>query len=277
MLCVMVSIALQAAHLLAELQEKARQGAADTSAAAAAAAAPADAASGQQQTPASSSSCPGSELSLAVMLAVRLACRGYDVHLRTCFPCLEQEGQQPAASEHLMAGGLRHTFVRVSQPVPADEAVVLPTVIVDPRFGDQFQMPHPTPRCVTRNSTMGGQHVQPLITALHVRLHAVQLDRPHLCSHPACRLQEGLEALPRVLCLAEARLFHLVDMLCSEVVAAFQQAKLSLPPWRSTPMVMDKWLGTQFHDFAVEADSSPQELEQAIAHCAAAPHTSQPP
>lgn len=93
------------------------------------------------------------EPSLAVMLGLRLACRGYDVVLRTCFPSLDSSGQhelggkgkQQAAAD-LMAVGLRHTFVRVSQPVPAEEAVVLPTVIVDPLFRDQFEMPHPTAR-----------------------------------------------------------------------------------------------------------------------------------
>lgn len=79
-----------------------------------------------------------------------------------------------------------------------------------------------------------------------------------------------------MLCLAEARLFHLVDMLCTETATAFKQAKLSLPPWRHTPPVMQKWLSTQHHDVVVEADSSPQALEQAI-HSAAAPHSSQPP
>jgi hypothetical protein len=67
-----------------------------------------------------------------------------------------------------------------------------------------------------------------------------------------------------VLCLAEARLFHLVDLLCTETAAAFKEARLSLPPWRSTPSVMDKWLSERFQDVAVDADSSPQALEQAI-------------
>jgi uncharacterized protein (TIGR01615 family) len=85
----------------------------------------------------------------------------------------------------------------------------------------------------------------------------------------SCRLQEALEALPRVLCLAEARLFHLVDLLCSETATAFKHAKLSLPPWRHTPAVMDKWLSTNYHDVVVEADSLPQSLEQAIRAAAA--------
>ncbi len=94
------------------------------------------------------------------------------------------------------------------------------------------------------------------------------------CCVLSCRLQEGLEALPRVLCLAEARLFHLVDLLCSETATAFKHAKLSLPPWRHTPAVMDKWLSTSYQDVAVEADSSPQALEQAISS-AVAPHPQQ--
>jgi hypothetical protein len=81
-----------------------------------------------------------------------------------------------------------------------------------------------------------------------------------------CRLQEALEALPRVLCLAEGRLFHLVDLLSTESAAAFQAAKLSLPPWRHTNAVMDKWTAHNDRcvDVVVEADSSPQALEQAL-------------
>lgn len=77
-----------------------------------------------------------------------------------------------------------------------------------------------------------------------------------------------------MLCLAEARLFHLVDLLCSETATAFKQAKLSLPPWRHTPAVMDKWLSTNYHDVVVEADSLPQALELAI-HSASAPNPPQ--
>lgn len=80
-----------------------------------------------------------------------------------------------------------------------------------------------------------------------------------------CRLQEALEALPRVLCLSEGRLFHLVDLLCTESAAAFKAAKLSLPPWRDTNAVMEKWTAPSERcvDVVVEADSSPQALEQA--------------
>lgn len=150
-----VLLLLQAAHLLAELQEKARHSvgpqavqqpdsSASTAQPAALEAAATQAAGG----------CHPNQPSLAVMLAVRLACRGYDVVLRTCLPALDNSepdkvinGQhKQATAAELVASGLRHTFVRVSQPVPAEEAVVLPTVIVDPLFADQFQMPHPTKR-----------------------------------------------------------------------------------------------------------------------------------
>lgn len=89
------------------------------------------------------------------MLAIRLACRGYDVVLRTCFPDSEAAGmwqqqqaqQQDTAATNpgLLASGLRHTFLRVSQP--ADElSVEQPTLIVDPFFREQFELPHATPR-----------------------------------------------------------------------------------------------------------------------------------
>lgn len=84
------------------------------------------------------------------------------------------------------------------------------------------------------------------------------------CNLHACRLQEALDAVPRVLCLTEARLFHLVNLLCTETAAAFQAARLSLPPWRQTPAVMDKWLSEKHHDVVVDAESSLQALEQEL-------------
>lgn len=149
--CVILLHCLQAAHLLAELQDKARQGVQPAPASSVIAAGAGPAAS------APADGGPASEPSLAVMLGLRLACRGYGVVLRTCFPSLDSPGQQEAgvegkqqAAPELMVVGLRHTFVRVSQPVPAEEAVVLPTVIVDPVFRESFEMPHPTPRWVFR-------------------------------------------------------------------------------------------------------------------------------
>jgi hypothetical protein len=135
--CFVFVAPVQAAHLLAELQQSSQQ---------------------QPSSSGSLAAAPASEPSLIVMLAVRLACRGYDVVLRTAFPSCDvitgadkgrngqQDVLQAAADELPVASGLRHTFLRVSSPLPAEEAVVLPTVIVDPLFRDQFEMPHPTPR-----------------------------------------------------------------------------------------------------------------------------------
>lgn len=67
-----------------------------------------------------------------------------------------------------------------------------------------------------------------------------------------------------MLCLAEARLWHVVELLCSESAAAFKEADLSLPPWRSTSAVMDKWLSGRFQDVVVDADSSLEKLQQAV-------------
>lgn len=79
-------------------------------------------------------------------------------------------------------------------------------------------------------------------------------------------MQEALDALPRVLCLAEGRLFHLVDLLTTESAAAFKAARLSLPPWRHTNAVMEKWTAPSERclDVVVEADSSPQALQAAV-------------
>jgi hypothetical protein len=148
---------LQAAHLLAELHKQDQQRAASQQAASTQqpSTSPADTAAASQPSP-----------SLAVQLAIRLAARGYDVVLRTCFPTLhggvadddantsssqeqqhkQQQQQRQGTAHNLLASGLRHTFVRVSQPLHAHEAVVLPAVIVDPLFKDQWVMPHATQR-----------------------------------------------------------------------------------------------------------------------------------
>lgn len=156
---------LQAARLLAELRDvqadqqpggtQAATPQAEPGSASTAVSAPTTPEASVVSGPADAASQP----SLAVMLALRLACRGYDVVLRTCFPAFptlpaldsEHAPKDPAAQDNkqdsdLLAAGLRHTFVLVSQPVPADEVAVLPTVIVDPLFRDQFVMPHPTQR-----------------------------------------------------------------------------------------------------------------------------------
>lgn len=233
------------------------------------------------------------------MLAHRLACRGYDVVLRTCFPLLDidaagkedshqqqqhqhhhqQRKQRHSSGSELLASGLRHTFVRVSQPVPAEEAVVLPTVIVDPLFRDEFEMPHATDRCGFCRP------LDWLFTWRQLLKEALDDQAPRVCQSCCsstqvltdaacgcccccCRFTSTLDALPRVLCLAESRLWHLVQLLCTETTAAFKESGLSLPPWRATSAVMDKWLSVRFHDTVVDADTSPQDLERAVHQCA---------
>jgi hypothetical protein len=73
-----------------------------------------------------------------------------------------------------------------------------------------------------------------------------------------------LAALPDVLCLAESRLWHLVEALSSESKAAFKDAGMSCPPWRDANTVLDKWLGRQPQDVAVDGDMSSQQLRLAL-------------
>ena len=52
--------------------------------------------------------------------------------------------------------------------------------------------------------------------------------------------------------------------MCGETAAAFKDCKLSLPPWRHTAAVMDKWLSVKYQDVVVDADSTPDALEKAV-------------
>lgn len=166
-------MAVQAAHLLAELHQKhtsSRQDAGAQTAPQAAQQQDTVPAAAEPATLQAQSAVPSAsrQPSLGVMLAVRLACRGYDVLLRTCFPSVEgtaagndmhgQTEQQPAGE--LVASGLRHTYLRVSQPMPADETVLLPSVIVDPAFKDQFEMPHPSKRYETGRAYLVEVHLR---------------------------------------------------------------------------------------------------------------------
>jgi uncharacterized protein (TIGR01615 family) len=149
---------LQAAHLLAELRSK--QPAASCSAADAAASSTGtgNGSSSSGGDAATSPSCPSD---LLAQLALRLASHGFDVVLRTCCPTLDAGGgaagagctaggehkqqhqHHQAAGTEWQATGLRHSFLRVSLP---EAGVVQAPVIVDPRFRQQFVMPHPTHR-----------------------------------------------------------------------------------------------------------------------------------
>lgn len=78
-----------------------------------------------------------------------------------------------------------------------------------------------------------------------------------------------MDALPRVLVLAESRLFFVVDLLCGEMAAAFRESRLDLPPWRATGVMLGKWLGPQPVDVAVDADQQLGSLVAALAAAAA--------
>lgn len=73
-----------------------------------------------------------------------------------------------------------------------------------------------------------------------------------------------LAVLPSVLCLAESRLWHLVEALSSESKTAFKDAGMSCPPWRDASTVLDKWLGRQPQDVAVDPEMTLQQLRTAL-------------
>lgn len=80
-----------------------------------------------------------------------------------------------------------------------------------------------------------------------------------------CRYQSVLDALPRVLCLAEHRLWHLLELLSTELATAFKDMRLSLPPWRQAAAIHEKFLSLNHTDVVVDAESSIEVLQQSIA------------
>uniref|UniRef100_A0A383W9J7 Uncharacterized protein n=1 Tax=Tetradesmus obliquus TaxID=3088 RepID=A0A383W9J7_TETOB len=87
-----------------------------------------------------------------------------------------------------------------------------------------------------------------------------QFETPHATD----RYASVLAVLPSVLCLAESRLWHLVEALSSESKTAFKDAGMSCPPWRDASTVLDKWLGRQPQDVAVDPEMTLQQLRTAL-------------
>ncbi|BDA42380.1 hypothetical protein COCOBI_03-2670 [Coccomyxa sp. Obi] len=118
-------------------------------------------------------------------VAERLVQLGYSVTVRTALgggggcECLRN---------------LRHVFICVRMPGGNG------SVLVDPKFKEQFEIAHPTAR------------------------YAALLDEV-----PACFVG------------TEERLVALVELLCSEMSAAFRGTGTTLPPWRQAPSMLSKW------------------------------------
>jgi uncharacterized protein (TIGR01615 family) len=175
---------------------------------------------------------------LLVRLALRLAGRGYAVVLRTCCPSLDAVAveQQP---EHA-----------AQQPSPASAGgSVLPAARLRHTFLRVAQ-----PGCE--------QHVQAAV------LVDPSFAGQFSMAHATARFEGVLEALPRVLCLAEPRLWHLLQLLSREVATAFKDARLSLPPWRQPGAVHDMWLSLHPADVSVEADASIEAVVRMLPGCA---------
>ena len=51
-------------------------------------------------------------------------------------------------------------------------------------------------------------------------------------AHPTPRYAALLDSLPAEFCGAESRVEPLVQSLCAELKAAFEQTDTTLPPWR---------------------------------------------
>lgn len=89
----------------------------------------------------------------------------------------------------------------------------------------------------------------------------------HVCVEVTCcilRYRSVLKALPRVLVLAESRLYHLVEALSSEVAQAFQDSGLTCPPWRDVQVLLDKWLCKTPVDLTVDSDATLESLKSVM-------------
>ena len=64
-----------------------------------------------------------------------------------------------------------------------------------------------------------------------------QFEIPHVSTRYAAILAH----LPRVFIGTEERVGALVELLCSEIGAAFKLAGATLPPWRASPAMLSKW------------------------------------
>eukprot|EP00879_Flechtneria_rotunda_P020850 GHRR01021951.1.p1 GENE.GHRR01021951.1~~GHRR01021951.1.p1 ORF type:complete len:293 (+),score=90.76 GHRR01021951.1:314-1192(+) len=172
--------------------------------------------------PASTGSSKGAvDMQLLCWLALRLAGRGYDVILRTCYSSQTDSTHEPAAAPFSTAHGLMHTIILVSQPGLQNSPCS--PVIVDPTFKQQFYKIQATDRYRTVVSN-----------------------------------------LPSVLCLAEARVYHLVEAVWSEL--AKLQREFGGAASESVAGIMDKWLGSSFLDVAVGSDASTASLLNAVQH-----------
>jgi hypothetical protein len=137
---------LQAKQLLAELQPN------STTACTADTAAPDAAEDSSTGQPQADSRCCSHDL--LAQMALRLAQRGYDVSLRTSCPCRAEGSEQQAAGQQdgsCAMMGLRHSFIRVSQPGMETS----PAIVVDPCFREQFEIPHTSDRSVAKQSDAG--------------------------------------------------------------------------------------------------------------------------
>lgn len=107
-----------------------------------------------------------------------------------------------------------------------------------------------------------GIFISCLPVAWHLPAMSVHLQ---LCAWAFCRYQSVLDALPPVLCLAESRIYHLVEALTQELKVGFKESGLSCPPWRDAHTVLDKWLAKKPQDVHVDPEASLQQLQQSLA------------
>lgn len=82
-----------------------------------------------------------------------------------------------------------------------------------------------------------------------------QFEIPHVSTRYAAILAH----LPRVFIGTEERVGPLVELLCSEIGAAFKLAGATLPPWRASPAMLSKWRPRKSTDCVLgDADSARQ-------------------
>lgn len=91
--------------------------------------------------------------------------------------------------------------------------------------------------------------------------------------HMTERFRDIWECLPPLFVGPPAQLIPLVQLLCYEMGATFEQGGRQLPPWRSFSTVINRWMSPAFHDIvapdAAAAGRDPPAVAQFLQSCAA--------
>ena len=175
---------------------------------------------------------------------------------------------------------LRHSFLTVSVPGPSGSMAY----VLDPRFRDQFEIAHATPRYARVLAAVGpelvssqdrlnkvrgrppraaaGCRAQSAATRRRCRMLAERAGcrrgsrRRRSCLPPlvppACTRAAPTPTLPS-LRTRHPSLPQVVEILCSEMARAFAETGTPLPPWRQHAAMLSKWAPRRSEEVDVTA------------------------